>query len=64
MRLGVFTSFNFLTAHTLLFILYINDLSTVCKKSTLIMFADDSTVVKNSSENDLLLQIDVEKVFN
>ena len=42
-----------------LFILYINDLPAVCNESTLVMFADDTTVVNASNDNNSPLQMDV-----
>ena len=47
-----------------LFFLYINDLPAVCNESTLVTFADDTTVVNASNDNNSPLQIDVEKVSN
>ena len=47
-----------------LFILYINDLPAVCNESTLVMFADDTTVVNASNDNNSPLQMDVERVSN
>ena len=47
-----------------LFILYINDLPTVCNESTLVMFADFTTVVNASNDNNSPLQMDVERVSN
>ena len=47
-----------------LFILYINDLPAVCYESTLVMFADDTTVVNPSNDNNSSLQMDVERVSN
>ena len=45
-----------------MFILYINDLPTVCIGITLVMFADDTTVDNASNDNNLPLQMDVERI--
>ena len=47
-----------------LFILYNNDFSTVCKKSTLLTFGDDTTVENAIGDDNLLQQMDIEKSSN
>ena len=47
-----------------LFILHIKDLPAVCNESTLVRFADDTTVVNASDDNSSPKQMDVEKVSN
>ena len=47
-----------------MFLLYINEHSTVYDESTLKIFTDDTTVVNARSDNNSTLQKDVEKYSN
>ena len=47
-----------------LFILYSNDFPTVYNESTLVMLADDTTVVNSSNDNNSPLKKDVERDSN